>query len=350
MPGSPGGPIPESLREAGKQASERPVAAVRPEQAAKPTTAEQKLREDNEELRRELAELKRRSAAEAKQRAPEAQPETEDNGERSPVRPEREVRIKDIGEKSGLSFFERMRTGLAAQFEDAQAGIAAMLARKNLDTLKERNKKIEEWEHKAEESGKGSWTGMGKSMLWDAQWANYHRWRGQNTYRTLEGYNDSRTRHENARNDILDQGAARIDRLLDSILERIDQYALLRQEEDKKLAQFHEDHKELTETLALAENKEERNAVRVLLDDLELEMKEAVDAKRDATKHWQDQRKRANVQQRRKEALLGWAKRPNRTATTPPPYEWLVQRDTRLTPVEAPKARAKATRIKKLVV
>lgn len=294
-----------------------------------PAAREQSQSETIAQLQKRIAQLESQTVQPKKTE--------EQSGDEVPASPEEAVHIGEIGEQKGLSFWEHWKTAQVAQAEDLLAGVSAALAKKWEGRLQRRNEKIKKWEESGKTAAKKSMFGMLRSMMWDEQWANYHRWKGRHMYKKQEAWNDSRVRRENVRDEILNEGAAKIDRLLDSQYERIDQYALQRDEADKLLERLYALHKKATEQNMAKARPAQLQMWRDNVDALAQRIRDASMERGELDEKWQAERKRAAKQQARKEGLLSYAVRPARVDTTPKAYKWLMQRVTR--PGGSPKAR-----------
>jgi hypothetical protein len=304
------------------------------EETPEPTETE-RLREENRRLQAQLEDLMRQ------RESYQSGGSSEQSKAKSTVE-QAASRAWEIGKEQGLAFWKEWSGEQSATKEDWKAAIAAILAKKWQGRFERRNEKIKKLEERGKEVSKQGAFGMTRSYVWHEAWINYHKWRGRKEFNKFEAWNDERVRRENTRDEILNQAAARVDRILDSVLEQIDQLALARDEQDALLEEQHTEHRTLTGMLAKAETDAEHAGLRALLDALEKRMKDAAEEKKQIERRWQIERKRAAKQQAEKERLLGYAVRPTRVDTTPPAYDWLLQRKTR--PGGSPKARVHAQR------
>jgi hypothetical protein len=291
------------------------------------------------ELERQVAELQRQASAgragtgeriptvepEVSQEAPEqAEPEVEGEAARAAA----ELGgIEQMGDTShDLGFWERQGMMMEAGLHDIGAWWATVRAKRAKDSLSKREKKVKELEKSAKEySEKSAWNTFVSPFRYGAR-ITYNRWREGIVRAAWERHDDSRARYENARNEVLNVVAGRMDVVLKTREERAREYAVRSEECNTRLESLTADLEEISYLFARTSDADEKALLRERIAAFHSERDEIIKVRGQAERGWQMENAQAIRLQRIKNDVLRQANPGDRPDTASGPRQILKAR------------------------
>lgn len=177
---------------------------------------------------------------------PPTPPEQPQSSPEQPERPEggsardalREIEM--MGDARAPDFWDRQAANIEASMHDVAGWWSGIWAKRAKDKLAERDVKIQEAESKAKILAERSWLGTAFSPIVYGPRIAWHRWRRGIVATAQERHDDRKTQHENARNEVFNLLASRLDGPIITNEQRMKRLAELRKELDATLNDINE--------------------------------------------------------------------------------------------------------------
>jgi hypothetical protein len=327
----------ERLRQAYKTASERLVAvreAARARRGASetsPSAAPEAPREAA--IGRALATAPELPASSAETVRTAVTAETLPPAPELPPLPDERMTLEEIqqmGETETPGFWDRWSNGFAGEWSDWKAGINSILAGRQRERLTARNKRIEEWQKKADAlNTKKGIIGKITVLMFHEGRILANKRKGAAEFAKWEAYNNKRLVNEREGDELRAFASKPSERLIASFETRAE--AARRQAELRSADLDHLYHQlgNYERCLAQEDNDETKNAVRAEMSTINERIATLIQEKAAFDTYMRKQRALADAEHRESQEILTKSDRTARPDTTPPTYDWLTAQAVR---------------------
>jgi len=289
-----------------------------------------------EEFQRKMKEMRIASAPKVEAPPPpkaEAAPtiSAEAKGE-SPKTREEAKKFADLIEQLGppkkVGFFERLFGKQRAAIEDFLAFTATAFANRQKKKFEQQQWKIDEHIAKAKAAASKGWLVGALSVAYHEAWIDRHKTKATKAYRGQEHWHMTRMVHEDARDGILEDLAARIDRPLSTFRGRAEHYTTALEDMDKEVVRIRKElegrYRELTD---LKTTPDRRRVLEGEIAERDRLLRELVDVMSDYGKRRGNALAKVNGQEELRDQILKYRETPARPETAPKAPEWLKPRE-----------------------
>ena len=237
--------------------------------------------------------------------------------------------VSQLGDPKAPSFMDRFVQKNGAMMEDFLARVAMTLANRSKKKFEYRQKKIDSHIAKAKEAATKGWIRGAISGAFHEGWANWHKSKGANAYRSQEHWHNVRGTYEDRRNEVLEDLASQIDRPLETFKNRAEVITYLLEAVDMRVQ---ESRKKLLSFYAeLARNISPERRIEIPREIARISEEQRQDL--EIMTNYEIRRgnimAQANEQEQLKDGILRYTETPARPDTTPKEPAWLKRTEPR---------------------